>query len=201
MLNLKQEWLGNKKTVFTTLGASSHAKEKRQTEDFYATEPAALRLLLQKEKFANVWECACGMGHLSEVLKEKGIHGKSTDYHDRGYGDGKQDFLGMETTKWGGDIITNPPFRWAQEFIERALIIIPEGQKVAMFLRIQFLEGKARGKFFKQHPPKTIYISSSRLNCAKNGDFVKYKVNSAICYCWFVWVKGFRGETTIQWFN
>ena len=200
-MNLLKDWIGNKKTVFTTLGASAHATEERQSQDFYATDPIALKLLLREEKFSNVWECACGQGHLSEVLKQTGIHGKSTDYINRGYGDGQVDFLGIENQKWGGDIITNPPFRYAQEFIEKALTIIDAERKVAMFLRIQFLEGKERGRFFKKHPPKFIYVSSRRIKCAKNGDFVKYSANSAICYCWFVWEKGFKGETVLKWFN
>ena len=124
-----------------------------------------------------------------------------TFYIDRGYGNGQVDFLGIENQKWNGDIITNPPFRYAQEFIEKALTIIDTGRKVAMFLRIQFLEGKERGRFFKKNPPKFIYVSSSRINCAKNGDFVKYPANSAICYCWFVWEKGYTGDTTTKWFN
>lgn len=44
-------------------------------------------------------------------------------------------------------------------------------------------------------------FSSSRLNCAKNGDFETYKNNSAIAYGWFIWEKGFKGDTIIKWFN
>lgn len=43
-----------------------------------------------------------------------------------------------------------------------------------MFLKIQFLEGKKRNKFFKKYPPKYIYVNSSRQNCARNGDFITY---------------------------
>lgn len=186
--------------VFTTLGASSHASEQRQREDFYATDPQAIEMLLKLETFNNVWEPACGMGHISEVLKKHGIHGKSTDLINRGYGT-IQDFLCIEVQSWDGDIITNPPFRAASEFVEQSLRIVKPGAKVAMFLRIQFLEGKYRKQLFRNNPPKTIYISSSRINCAKNGDFEKYKVNSAICFCWFVWQKGFKGDSTIKWFN
>jgi hypothetical protein len=71
-----------------------------------------------------------------------------------------------------------------------------------MFLRIQFLESKERGEFFKSFPPKTVYVSRSRIPCAKNGNFEEYKENgSASCYCWFVWEKGFNGTTKLKWFN
>ena len=100
-------------------------------------------------------------------------------------------------------IITNPPYKYAQEFIEKALQIIPEGNKVAMFLKIQFLEGKRRKKLFLSQPPKTVYVSSSRLLCAKNAEFEKMIAGggSAVAYGWYVWEKGYKGKTELQWFN
>ena len=81
-----KDWTGNSKSVFVCNGASNHTEE-RQVDDYYATEPKALELLLEREKFKdNVWECACGGGHLSEVLKLKGYMVISSDIVDRGYG-------------------------------------------------------------------------------------------------------------------
>lgn len=85
--------------------------------------------------------------------------------------------------------------------MEHALDISSDGCKVAMFLKIQFLEGKARRKLFKKYPPKTVYVSSSRLRCAMNGDFEKYAKSTAVCYAWYVWVKGYTGDTVIKWIN
>lgn len=102
----------------------------------------------------------------------------------------------------GGDIITNPPYKYAKEFIEKSLSIIPEGNKVAMFLRVAFMEGKGRKNLFVNYPPKTIYISSSRINCGKNGEFgLRESGGSAVAYAWFVWQKGFKGTTELKWFN
>jgi hypothetical protein len=70
-----------------------------------------------------------------------------------------------------------------------------------MFLKVQFLEGKARREMFEKYPPKKIYISSSRLRCAMNGDFEKYAKSNAVAYAWFIWEKGYKGETTVRWFN
>ena len=63
---------------------------------------------------------------------------------------------------WDGDILTNPPYKYAKEFIEHAMTIIPDGRKVFMFLKLQFLEGKARGELFKKYPPRYVYVSRSR---------------------------------------
>lgn len=198
-----KDWTGNKNSIYKTLGASNHTNKERQINDFYATEPKAMEILLEVERFSpNIWECACGEGHLSEVLKKYGYNVKSTDLIDRGYGVGGVDFLEYKKP-FNGDIITNPPYRYAQKFIEKALELIPVGNKVAMFLKIQFLEGKARKKLFTTYPPKVIYVSSSRLLCAKNAEFEKMIAGggSAVAYAWYVWEKGYVGDTIVKWIN
>lgn len=194
------DWTGNKNSIYTTLGASNHTEADRESNDFYATDPKAIELLLNMEEFSpEIWECACGAGHLSKVLENKGYTVYSTDLVDRGYGHGGIDFLSLQT-EFNGDIITNPPYKYAKEFVEHALEVIPEGNKVAMFLKLTFAEGKARKKLFETYPPKTIYISSSRLICAKNGDFDSVS-SSAVAYAWYVWEKGYAGDTVLKWFN
>jgi hypothetical protein len=197
-----KDWTGDTNSVFKGLGASSHSSEDRQKEDFYATEPKATKVLLEVERFNNnIWECACGQGHISEVLIEHGYTVRSSDLINRGYGEQK-DFLFFNNETWDGDIITNPPFAKAKEFIEKALEVIPEGNRVAMFLRVLFLEGKERKTLFRDNPPETVYISSSRLLCAKNGNFEKAREDGgAVAYAWFIWRKGFKGNTLIKWIN
>lgn len=81
--------LSNEHGVFVTLGASNHTVNPRAKNDFYATDPRAIELLLNVENFSDkVWECACGEGHLSKVLESKGYDVISTDLIDRGFGTG-----------------------------------------------------------------------------------------------------------------
>lgn len=200
---MNKDWTGNKNSIFKTLAASNHTDKDRELHDYYATEPKAAELLCELETFSpTIWECACGEGHLSEVLKTKGYKVLSSDLVDRGYGKGGIDFLNCQT-KFVGDIITNPPYKYAKEFVEHALEIITNGHKVAMFLKVQFLEGKARKELFEKYPPKKIYVSSSRLLCAKNGDFESMRKGggSAVAYAWFIWEKGYTGDTIVRWFN
>ena len=72
-----------------------------------------------------------------------------------------------------------------------------------MFLKLQFLEGKARKKLFEKYPPKYIYVFSQRQRCAMNGNFEKYvnegNTHGAVAYCWYIWKKGFDGEPIIRW--
>ena len=201
----KPDWTGNYNSIFKTLGASNHTDKEREINDYYATDPIAIDVLINDGKAEisnNVWECSCGEGHLSKRLLDYGYDVTSTDLIDRGYGIGGVNFLDTNSMFYG-DIITNPPYKYAIQFVEHALDIIPEGNKVFMFLKLQFLEGKSRKELFKKYPPKCIYVSSSRILCAKNGDFegMKKSGGSAVAYAWYEWEKGYTGDTVIKWVN
>jgi len=200
---MEKDWTGNSHSLYKTLGASNHTSKVREVRDYYATEPRAAELLLDVETFdKNVWECACGEKHLSHVFEDAGYSVRSSDVIDRCCNE-VYDFLSVENTSWSGDIVTNPPYKYAREFVEKALSVVSTGHKVAMFLKVLFLEGKARKKLFETFPPRRVYVSSSRLLCAKNGDFKTMRVNGGSCvaYAWYVWQKGYTGETTIKWIN
>lgn len=197
------DWTGNGNSIYKTLGASNHTENEREANDYYATEPKAAELLCAVENLSPaIWECACGAGHLAEVLRKHGHIVKATDLTDRGYGCGGVDFL-KENVHFHGDIVTNPPYKYAEKFVEHAIDTVADGCKVCMFLKLQFLEGKARRALFEKYPPKCVYVASDRLLCAKNGDFEKMKAGggSAVAYAWFVWQKGYTGETVIRWIN
>ena len=197
-----KDWTGNSRSAHAILGARNYAQNERETHDYYATQPKAAALLLGVETFAPfIWECACREGHLVGELEKAGYMVYASDLIDRGCGE-KLDFLATVTPPIPGmDIVTNPPYPLAKEFVEHALDISDDGCKVAMFLKIQFLEGKSRRELFERYPPKTIYVSSGRLRCAMNGDFAKYSKSNAICYAWYIWVKGYRGDTVVRWIN
>ena len=201
-----KDWIGNKKSTFACLGASNHSKHDRAEHDYYATDPLAAQLLLEVEpKLDNIWECACGEGHLAKVFDKYGKLSKASDLVDRGYGV-QEDFLNNldinfnSNFVYDGDIVTNPPYKYAIEFVKQALKVIKNGRKVCMFLRIQFLESKERKQLFKEYPIKTVYVCSSRIDCAINGDF-KNNGGGALCYAWFVWEKGYTGDTVVRWIN
>ena len=178
---------------------------KRQEEDFYATEPKALEIFLEKLYddnivLKNVWECACGQGHLAQVLMERRLLEMATDIIDRGYKPyfRQLDFLNVDFTH-NGDILTNPPFKLAEEFVENGMEILEkDGNKLILFLKIQFLEGQKRKKLFQKYPPKYVYVNSARQLCAKDGEFEKYTATTQF-YAWYVWEKGWSGETVIRW--
>lgn len=198
-----KDWTGNKTTTFVQLGASNHSEKDREINDYYATDPNTLEIFLKKlkedgiELHERIWECACGEGHLSKALEQHGYSVVSSDLIDRGYGHTGVDFLKAEKT-WDGDILTNPPYKYAKDFVEKGIELITPGKYMIMLLKIQFLEGKDRYELFQKLPPKYVYVNSSRQTCYINGDMSK-KMSSASCYCWFVWEKGWHGEPTVRW--
>lgn len=199
-----KDWSGDKNSIFKIIAASNHTKSERQNEDFYATDPIVIDKLLTVEKPSNfIFECACGKGHLSERLKEFGYSVHSSDLIDRGYsGATVEDFFSIKEIDQRYDILTNPPYKYAKEFVLHSLNLLADNRKCYMFLKTTFLEGKTRYKdLFSKYPPKVVYVFIERVLCAKNAEFewIKASGGSAVSYSWFVFEKGYKGETVIKW--
>lgn len=193
---MSKDWTGNIKSTFSTLGASSHSQHDREKNDYYATDPQCAKDLINLGfDITHVWEPACGEGHLAKVFSDNGIQVLATDLHDRGYGISGVDFLRIKpldlSDVW---IITNPPYKYALEFCLHALKFTP---LVAMFLKLQFLEGQRRYKeLFMNMPPNYVYVYTKRQKCGLNGVF---RGSSAVAYCWYIWNKDTNDKPLIKW--
>lgn len=167
---------------------------QREENDFYPTPPNAVYELLKRENFkGEIWECACGDGAISKVLKDSGYEVYSTDLIYRGYGEGNIDFL--KTNRKTQNCITNPPYKYATEFVEKALESSTD--KVAMLMKIQFLEGVKRYEMFQNTPLKKVCVFSKRLKIYKNG--IKMGNSTMMCFAWFIWEKGYTEKPYIEW--
>lgn len=167
---MTKDWVGNYNSVYKTLGASSHSKEEREKDDYYATDPIAIDKLLQVIELPNyVWEPACGEGHLSERLIEHGKVVYSSDIRNRGYDRQAEecDFFSKDIPPFVEPfaIVTNPPYKCAQEFVEKAMEFLYDGECCCMLLKLTFFEGMRRKELFEKYPPpfglcvrKTSYV-------------------------------------------
>ena len=189
--------------------AGGKGRYDRVENDYYATPPYAVRNFLDKmrddgvELNGNFLEPACGGGHISDVLVDYfGLENVySYDLVDRGYGrfNGTKDFL-VDDFKSFNNVITNPPFKYAEEFARKALSVATN--KVILLCKIQFLEGKKRVPLFKETPLKYIYVYSSRVATYRNGeesDGNGKKWSTTMCLAWFVWEHGYDGEPIVRW--
>lgn len=184
--------------VYSTLGASNHATGERAQYDLYCTHPKAVEELLKLEQFSpQIWEPCDGLGHISETLAKNGYDVRRSDIITRNRNIERLDFLLYDGKEWQGDIVTNPPYSCATDIVRKALSVVEDGCKVAMWLRILFLESKHRQELFREFPPKRIWVSSSRIPCSdREGNFR----GSAQGYAWYIWEKGYKCETIIDWF-
>lgn len=155
-------------------------------------------------------------GNLSEPMLNAGYNVVSTDLIDRGYGTGNVDFFKCNQAL-GDNVVTNPPYSMALEWVEHSLDLLSDGKKLALFLPIQFLESAKRKQLFKERPPIRIWVAVNRLLCGINGNFYATNSNgdiihdksgcpkrmsSAKCYAWFVWEVGnYNNAPTIGWIN
>lgn len=175
------------------IGGAMLAREK---DDFYPTPPEATQALLTAESFTgDIWEPACGDGAISKVLEAAGHRVVSSDLIDRGYGETGIDFL-MEHKSRAPNVITNPPFKLANDFVSVAVHL--SSGKVAMLLKIAFLEGVERSLLFKRTPLARVHVFSKRVTF-RNTTRGDVSGSGMMAFAWFVWENGYTGKPTLGW--
>jgi hypothetical protein len=171
----------------------SQRVEAKDSPDDFPTPPWATRGLIEyvlenRETLAEetCWEPACGAGHMSKVLEEYFLTVRSSDAYDYKYGQ-IFDFVAMPSEADSYDwIITNPPFRLAEEFVLRALKGARKG--VAILARSVFLESVGRYRaIFRDIPPTKFAQFSERVPMVKGR--LDRKASTATGYAWLVWEK------------
>ncbi len=190
--------------------------EAHDSLDDFPTPPWATRALVEHViwpsgagwpkilKDQTVWEPACNRGHMSKPLREYFGIVRTSDIHD--YNTGEQDrvvdflFPGSESPcieKNGIDwIITNPPFRLATQFLDRAFGLNPRAG-VAIIVRSAFLEGIGRYEdLFSKNPPSIIAQFTERVVMVKGR--LDASGSTATAYCWLVWAYG-GGRPEFRW--
>lgn len=166
----------------------------RPEHDFYPTPRRGTTALLDVRKFSGkIWECACGDGAMGKVLEEYGYDVIKSDLCPREYGF-ELDFLEANELL-APTIITNPPFRFSQLFMEHALELGAE--TLALLNKIQFLEGGKRALAIQKSPLKEVLVFSKRLTIMRDGSV--QKGGGMMTYAWFIWEKGYSGKPEISW--
>lgn len=181
----------------------------RVDNDYYATPHIATNMLLDNFDVRltgnNFLEPCCGGGHIADAIKDYygDVNIDCMDLVDRGYPNTKiQDFLEYKPDKEWDAIVTNPPYSLAAEFIMKSMECLKDDGVLAMFLKVQFLEGQGRKLLFDKYPPKYVYVFRKRIGPWRNGEEFDEKGKpwaSTMCFAWFVWVKGSISEPIIRW--
>lgn len=166
-------------------------------DDLYETPPEATEALIAAESLPHyIWEPACGRGAISKVLADHGHCVYSSDINDYGFGVGGVDFLSIKQRRVDVEaIVTNPPYRLAQKFVEHALFHAP---KVVMLLRLAFLESERRTPILEGGKLQTVFVFRNRLPFMHRDGWDGNKVSSAVAFAWFVWSNCHQGPPCIK---
>lgn len=197
----------------TSSAVMQQRSEPHDSLDDFPTPPWATRALLEHVIHyfncvtvrSTVWEPACNRGHMVDGLEGYFSSIWASDIHPYGLdGAFQHDFLLPylpSVMQWTGDgavdwVISNPPFRLAEQFIERAAQVARVGY--AFLVRTSFLEGMGRyDSLFSKNPPSVVAQFAERVPMVKG----RYdpKASTATSYCWLVWFKGSGPSTRLVW--
>lgn len=163
---------------------NASTKFERDKTEYYPTPPDVTASLLRRLNIPNgtqIWECACGEGFMAEAMIGKGYKVYATNLHDQGYGEVGKDFLttGDQNLDW---IITNPPFKLADKFIEHAASF-EKKKHFAFLLKNQYWHARKRTDLFRNNPPSLILA----LNWRPDFLFGARGGTPTMEVCWNVW--------------
>jgi hypothetical protein len=176
--------------------------EAHDSLDDFPTMPWATRALCEflREQRWQLEQCvarepAANRGHMVKPLSEYFARVEASDVHDYGAGYPVRDYLWGDIPDPVDWTITNPPFRLAEQFVERALASSTCG--VAMIVRAAFLEGVGRyERLFSVHPPAHVLQFSERVVMHKGR--LAPEGSTATAYAWIVWAPPAE-DTRLHW--
>lgn len=197
--------MNSKEDIYRILGSSNHSLTDRAVDDFYSTPKEAVEAMLNWCSAHNVSlptsivEPSVGSGNIANALISLGHSVYGFDIVDRGFPNTiVRDWLSVDALPSEEvAIVANFPYKVIQQHTEHSMSLLRDGEYLIQLAKIQFLEGKARRSMFEQFPPKYVLVFSQRIKCLANGkDTIG---SSAICFCWYIFQKGFRGLPQIDW--
>jgi hypothetical protein len=173
-----------------------HALSERGV-DLYETPACAPEALLRIEDIPhNVWEPAAGPGAIVRVLRNHGHVVIASDIVDYGNLHFARDFLSEIVMPAGVEaIVTNPPYKLAEEFVEHALQLCP---RVIMLLRLAFLESERRCGILEGRGLARVHLFRKRLPMMHRAGWEGRKANSGMAFAWYVWDRAHTGPTIVN---
>lgn len=146
----------------------------------------------------SIWEPACGNGAMSEAMIARGHSVRSSDLMDHGYGLSPVDFLKSAVPHGTKSIVTNGPFKLADQFVFRAWAAMDntEVDFFALLLAAHWFGSDDRYQnIFSKRPPQQLIIIANRMIGKYKGEHYNKKgklvthYSSNFNHCWFIWDK------------
>lgn len=166
-------------------------------DDCYETPSEAVHALLQIERLPRfLWEPACGPGRIVDVLRAAGhkvIGSDLVDYGNPTHFYGRDFLLEWKAPERCEGIVTNPPFKLAEQFVEHALDLCP----LAVFLlRLGFIEGVRvrRSRILGRHLAR-LHVFANRLPHMHRQNWDGRRAGSRTAFAWFVFLRDHRDQS------
>jgi hypothetical protein len=175
-------------------------KLSERGHDLYETPAVAVETLLRVERIPHrIWEPACGPGAITRVLRANKHHVVASDLVD--YKSPDQDYSGWDflltnTLTFEVDcILTNPPFKLANEFVAKAIELCP---RVYMLLRLAFMESERRTPILDSGNLCRVHVFRKRLPMMHRAGWEGRKANSGMAFAWFTFIRGYHGPIELR---
>ena len=179
---------------------------ERDEHDWYVEPYECSLALFEAEEMPDpIWDPACGLGRILWSGKEynKDIFGSDIVRRST-YCNVVSDFFSNDFRPKFFSIVSNPPFRHAENFVRRAIAVTPEGGKIAMLLPLVWMAGfSAKRDWLPESPLRRIYSISPRPSMPP-GAVIAAGIrpgNGTKDFAWFVWEKGFSGSAELRFLN
>lgn len=167
-------------------------------DDLYETPAVAVEALLRVEQLPHwLWEPAAGRGAIVNVLRAAGFRVLASDLVD--YGEpthfARRDFLMERLPEKVEAIVTNPPYKLAEQFVAHALDLCPQ---VIMLLRLAFLESDRRSNILEGRGLARVHVFRKRLPMMHRDGWSGPRAGSSIPFAWFVWNRAHTGPPELH---
>ncbi|MES0008518.1 hypothetical protein NKJ64_25655 [Mesorhizobium sp. M0062] len=179
---------------------------ERDPNDFYVEPYECSRSLFRLEAFEGlIWDPACGLGRIVVEARAAGFVAIGSDIIKRSeLCELRSDFLSRSFRPEFSNIVMNPPFGLAEEFVREAIDIVPNGGKVAAILPLVWLSGfSTKRDWLPLSPLKTVYPISPRPSMPP-GRVIEAGIrpgNGTKDFSWLVWQKGYSSPPTVVFMN
>ena len=143
---------------------------RTKSDEHYTPGYAVDILLPYLPKGQIIWEAAYGSGELATHLRAAG---------HQVVGNARMDFLRATPDEFDL-IVTNPPYSFKDEFLERAYSL---GKPFAFLLPVEALTGGKRCHLYIRHGIQVL-VPSKRINFLNNGQPANHSSLSTAWFCW-----------------